>query len=359
MTLIALPRVPLQTMAGLQRFRSGSQLRRALALVAPVLTELARQPELEAAASWRLLAASWTVTGTATFLVGPSDRTAPSGVLRMSATGGGRLQHETEVLRELGSQPALADFRHMVPSRHADGESGPWRYVLDEYIPGVDGSTAVTADPALRRAAQESGIRSVTALHRATARPAVIDEELLRRWVDEPIQVLARSLRRSPLGRNGALLERVRERLHAALRGREVFAGWVHGDFWLGNLRVAPDTGRLIGIIDWDCAGDGELPAHDLVHLALYGYSVERGISLGAVVADVVRTGTWPADCEELIRHSRWSWDPQIGDDDIALLYWLRYAAAMTAQQQDYVHHSVYVWQWCNVRRVLTALRRS
>jgi aminoglycoside phosphotransferase (APT) family kinase protein len=148
----------------------------------------------------------------------------------------------------------------------------------------------------------------------------------------------------------------LRERLHAGLLGREVQAGWIHGDFWLGNIRVAPDTGRATGIIDWDCAGSPELPAHDLVHLALYGQSLERGVSLGSMVAEVVEKGTWPAECEELIRHSRWSWGDRISDSDVALLYWLRYVSAMIDQQRDYVHHSVLVWQYRNVLRVLRAL---
>lgn len=338
-----------------RRVLSGHALRRAAALVVPILAELAGQPGLAALENWCLIAAGWTITGTATFLVGPPD-SSPHAVLRLSSTGGGRLQHESEVLAALSSRQGLTDFRHLVPTRCAEGVSGDWRYVLDRYIAGVDAPEAVAADPGLRLAVRQSGVDAVTELHRATAVPVVIDDALLQRWVDGPIDVLANSLHR-PLRRlRRDHLDRLRDRLHQGLQGRQVHAGWIHGDFWLGNLRVDPDTGAATGVIDWDCAGTDELPAHDLLHFALYGRSVDSGVSLGTVVAETVTTGTWPAECEEILRHARWSWGDQVADADVALLYWLRYTTLMIAQQRDYAHHSVLVWQLRNVARVLRHL---
>jgi aminoglycoside phosphotransferase (APT) family kinase protein len=129
----------------------------------------------------------------------------------------------------------------------------------------------------------------------------------------------------------------------------------VHGDFWLGNLRVAPATGALTGVIDWDCAGEAELPAHDLLHLALYDHSLERGVDLGRLVAEAVTAGTWPAACEDVVGQGRWAWEG-VDDTTVVLLYWLRYVAAMAAQHRTYAQHSVIGWQVHNVWRVLRCL---
>jgi hypothetical protein len=41
--------------------------------------------------------------------------------------------------------------------------------------------------------------------------------------------------------------------------------GFAHGDFGLPNLLVEDD--RLVGVVDWEAAGDGRLPLLDLFHL--------------------------------------------------------------------------------------------
>lgn len=335
------------------RFGSAQALRQATGLVEQVLGEVVHTSEHVDIRDWRPTAASWTATGTATFPVGPVGG-PPRAVLRLTSTGAGRLRRESEVLAEFANSPALAGLRELVPARLGEGACGGWWYVLDQYIAGVDAPAAVAAEPGLRAGVHEEAARTVTELHRATAVPVELDDDLLTRWIDEPVAVLAATLRRSPV-RVGDRLDRVRNRLHGRLAGRRVHAGWIHGDYWLGNVRVTPDTGRAVGVIDWDCAGSRELPAHDLLHLALFGRSVERGQSLGSVIAEVLTAGSWPAECEELVGRGRWAWGA-LADSDVALLYWLRYMAAMTTQQQDYVDHSVLVWRLRNIVPVLRCL---
>jgi hypothetical protein len=300
-------------------------------------------------------AASWTITGTATFLLGlPGGR--PELVLRMSRTGAGRLRHESAVLAALTEGPGLTAVRDFLPTRRGEGAVSGWHYVLDDYIPGVDATAALAVNPGARGKVEQSGAALVTALHKSTARPVRIDDKILAQWVDGPIDVLSEALRRTSLRLSAGRLALLRQRLHQRLLDREVQAGWIHGDFWLGNIRVDPDAGAITGVIDWDCAGRDELPAHDLLHLGLYGHSLDRGVSLGSVVAETVVAGTWPAECEAILRHGRWAWGDRLSDADIALLYWLRYTAVMIAQQRDYVHHSILIWEWRNIVSVLRSL---
>lgn len=338
-----------------RRLLSGRELRLAAAQVPLILAQLAGCEGTADAEGWATLAANWTITGTATFLVGRPGG-PPEGVLRLSCTGGRRLQHESEVLQSLAEDPGLAKVVHLIPSRRAQGVVGNWCYGLDEYLPGVDAPDLISAAPQLESAVLESSIAAVTALHRATVRPVVVDEQILQRWVETPVAVLSRALRGPALRMSAGRLDALRQRLTRALAGRELLAGWTHGDFWLGNVRVDPVAGTVTGLIDWDCADCPELPAHDLLHLALYGSSLRRGASLGRVVAEAVSTGTWSAECESILRHSRWGWEEQLSDADVALLYWLRYTAVMIEQQRDYVHHSILAWEWRNVVQVLRAL---
>lgn len=338
-----------------RRLLAGRSLRVAAAQVAPILAYIAAQDGNGGVGGWAVLSASWTITGTATFLVGPPGG-APLGVLRMSPTAGRRLQHESAVLAALAATPGLEPVGRLIPRRRFEGVlAGLW-YGLDDYLPGVDAPDAVLLSPELEPSVLESAITAVSTVHGATARPARVDEEALHRWVDLPARVLSDALR-GPLTRLvGDRVDRLACRLREGLLGHEVHAGWVHGDFWLGNLRVDPTSGAVTGIIDWDCADKGELAAHDLLHLALYGSSLRRDVSLGQVVAETVTEGTWPPGCEAILRHARWAWDEHVSDADVALLYWLRYTAVMIAQQRDYVHHSILAWEWRNVVRVLRAL---
>ena len=338
------------------RLAGGGDLSRALALVPIVLGQLADC--CGALAGWSVLDASWTLTGTATVLVGLAGGT-PRAVLRMSSSGAGRLRHESAVLRALAAFSEPGGGGLPVTRRRGDGAVEDWYFVLDDYVEGLDAPVALAADPSLRPAVERAGVAAATALHRATARPVTVDDELLRRWVDEPLEVVARELSASSLQMVRGRVPLLRERLHGSLRGKDVQTGWIHGDFWWGNIRVDPGTGDATGVVDWDCAGPDELPAHDLLHLALFGESVRRGVSLGRVVADVVVAGTWPPECEQLIQHARWAWAEQVPDADVALLYWLRYTAMMIAQQRDYADHSILVWEWRNVVPVLRGVGRA
>lgn len=58
-------------------------------------------------------------------------------------------------------------------------------------------------------------------------------------------------------------LRRLAERLDEELTGLP--RGFAHGDFWRRNLLV--DGGRLVGVVDWEHAGDGRLPLLDLLQL--------------------------------------------------------------------------------------------
>ena len=185
-------------------------------------------------------------------------------------------QREGRALNALTAEPAVGDFTRFLPLRMTDGYVGDQPFVLERAMPGIAADTVGAAVAA--GAASAIGV-----LHARTAHSAVVDEALLRRWVDLRVDILARATRRRDA------VDRLRRRLHAAWAGREVEIGWVHGDFWLGNVMVDPATGVAAGIIDWEWAARDELPAQDLVYACVHSRMLASGGELGDVVAEMLQ----------------------------------------------------------------------
>jgi hypothetical protein len=175
----------------------------------------------------------------------------------------------------------------------------------------------------------------------------VVDAALLRRWVDLRVDILARATRRRDA------VDTLRRRLHAAWAGREVEIGWVHGDFWLGNVMVDPATGVAAGIIDWEWAARDELPAQDLVYACVHSRMLASGGELGDVVAEMLQRPAWEEG--ELALHSAAHAPVETAiDPDVLLLVWLRQVAANLVQAPGLAHNPLWVLR--NVVSVLRAL---
>ena len=180
-------------------------------------------------------------------------------------------------------------------------------------------------------------LRAATAiveLHRRTARSVVVDSTLLERWIDRPLLVIRRLQARQPAaGHIDEVIERLRAELHGALAGRSLHIGWIHGDYWLGNILVGRDNATPTGIVDWDRAEPDELPLHDLLHLLLYTRKLQQRCELGEIVRAVLGSAGWSLHERALLSAA----DMPLPDDAsseraMVLLYWLRFIAANLLQ---------------------------
>jgi Phosphotransferase enzyme family len=214
----------------------------------------------------------------------------------------------------------------------------------------LGGRAPAAASPALEEGAAEV----IRDLHRATAAD-VRGDAVAARWVDAPLRELARH--GEPRGAVADRVRRLSDELHEGLTGRRFTAGWIHGDYWLGNLLLADGEARPAGIADWEGAAEPELPLHDLLHLMLSGRRLRTGQQLGALVRDRLAGSGW-ADGERrwLDRHVAWCHDGSLSDRHALLLYWLR-QVALHARQQSRVGGGRYrVWERRNVHAVVAAL---
>ena len=90
-----------------------------------------------------------------------------------------------------------------------------------------------------------------------TSRRAVIDEDLLTGWLDEPVAAVASLFDEASW--QAAALRRIANELRGELLGQQVELGWTHGDYTPGTLLFAGDGSQVLGIVDWGGASPSGL----------------------------------------------------------------------------------------------------
>ena len=254
-------------------------------------------------------------------------------------------QREGRALNALAAEPAVGDFTRFLPLRMTDGYVGDQPFVLERAMPGIAADTvpdggrvaaSVTVGAAL-------AIGVLHASHGPSRRGRCGTAPALGGC---RVDILARATRRREA------LDGLRRRLHAAWAGREVEVGWVHGDFWLGNVMVDPATGVAAGIIDWEWAARDELPAQDLVYACVHARMRASGGELGDVVAEMLQRLVWD-DAELALHRAAHAPVGSAIDPDVLLLVWLRQVAANLVQSPGLAHNLLWVLR--NVASVLRA----
>jgi len=265
-----------------------------------------------------------------------------------TAAGVAGLRRQAAVLETLGREPRLSGLRAVLPHCVDQGEIEGRHYSVEEALPGVSASALM-----LRRDGRDALLRSATTvigdLHARTREPAVLDRSTVQGWVDVPLRRIEKCILTRPHStRFLDAVGRVREELVAVLVGRTVHVSWIHGDFWPGNVLAVSPSGRVTGVVDWDCAGPGQLPLHDLLHLHVLARRLAGGGELGEIVVRSLGRGidqTLAVASAEVV-----AWLDTIPPRAALLLYWLRHVLLFIDSEGD---HDKPRWLRGNVERVL------
>jgi len=309
----------------------------AVDLLPSILREVAAQSGIPAAGDWVLQASHLSGTQVVVLMVGQPGQ-PPAAVVKMPSTSDGvaSQRREAEALAALRSAPSLGDLAALIPGRLAEGELGGVAYTVERAVPGVEGRVLLGGkDPAMKERVVAAAEDVIRRLHRATATTAVVDDELLERWVGARVRLLA------PASRNAPALEGLEQLLRRAWEGRSVEVAWVHGDYWPANVIFDPGGAlKVAGIIDWEWAAPRELPAHDLLYLAIHTRMRSEGRELGPVVQSLLA-----GDGAELAGGV---------DRETLLLVWLRHVAYNLTQSPGDARN--WIWTSRNVDSVLRLL---
>jgi hypothetical protein len=303
--------------------------------------------------AWVVQRAQWSATGVAVVFVGPAGAAqAPAAVLKAGYAGAGvqGLRAEARSLAALHADARLGDWRALLPRTVAEGAAAGLYYTLQTALPGRE---APADAESTARAAE-----ALHPLHARTAMPALASEAFLAQAIDRPIELLRGAVRSElPVQREEAL-ERLAAELRETLAGRALRTGWIHGDFWLGNVLFAAG-GRggapVTGIVDWSMAAPDMLALHDVLHLILHQRQMMQGCELGDIVCAALAGAEWTPGERALLEAEDLGLPLQAGDERApVLLYWLRRLQCIFEQGRGQARNKVWV-AW-NIDRVLDCL---
>ncbi len=280
----------------------------------------------------------------------------PGAVIKIAMTpaAGLALERENEALSALRREDRLGSWLELIPRAIAQGRVDGRPYRVDRALPGrpaLDQLSSAT----VRRRMLNMAAGAIDALHRRTA--TILRRDVAEAWVDAHIRELTRPMRRRLLTSH---LELLRDELHDALAGQAFSAGWIHGDYWLGNVlwgEAGPAAAAPAGIIDWEASGANELPMHDFFHLVLYTRRLLTGRELGHIVRDLLKGDEWSGDeLRFLDRFGGWHRCGSLSERHLLLLYWLRHVAVHARQQTPPTGLRYRAWEQRNVLPVLASL---
>lgn len=280
--------------------------------------------------------------------LGPRDH-EPIAVLKMPATvqGAASQRREATALAGLARTP-LGDFASLLPDSLTVGTIHGQAFALERALPGAE-LHRLSASPEARAHALEKAASAIGDLHRLSAQERIIDEPILEQWIDDRLAIVATA------ARNRAALERLRGRLREAWAGRTACLGWVHGDYWLGNVLADPSSGAVTGIVDWEWAGDQELPAQDILYCSLHNRMQVSGREFGDVVAELLDGAGWEGHEQAVLRSAGVIGENRSTvDADLLLLVWLRQIAYNLIQDAGMARN--FIWVRRNIENVLRSL---
>lgn len=332
-----------------RRWEAQRNLSQAARVVPAILEQLGPQA---VAGEWVVQRRESTEARVAVLFLGRPG-SAPETVLKVATTSEAKrsLSREAAVLGALVGDARLGRWRSLLPLVLAEGDLGESRYVLSRALAGRN-AASLAHDPSSRARVQGAAAATIRTLHEQTGVVTLVTAERVEGWLGRSRELLHQAVARSGGERARRALERLGAEVAGALVERRLLIGSVHGDFWLGNLLVASDGATATGILDWDFAGEGEMPVIDLLHLLLYTRRLVEGGDLGGIVRDVLEGGAWSNDELSILRSAS---ADLVGDAEYAraavLLYWLRHIAANMAQSAAYARSRV--WLRRNVAPVL------
>ncbi|HEX2979621.1 MAG TPA: phosphotransferase, partial [Anaerolineaceae bacterium] len=294
-----------------------------------------------------------TVSDVTVISIGP-DKAPPLALLKMSRTdnGAASLRRQSYLLAMLQHDDRLGDFRALLPKLWGEGEIDGRFYLVEELLPGIDGRKVVV-DPLVRERMLHTSANAILELHRRTAVTTRIGPDLIRRWVDDRLEVVKQiQLPGAEWMGYDRHIDRLKKELYTQLNGRRMPVSWVHGDYAPGNILVSAEGEKVFGIVDWDLASAEDIPMLDIIHMLLATRILLEKRELGHVIRELLNKESWTKEEGELIERMQQELpgDP-LDLRSLVLLSWLRHISANLTKSSRFANHTLWVTK--NVEVVL------
>ncbi len=210
-----------------------------------------------------------------------------------------------KVATDGASSRDLVTEAQRIDQMRAEASLEPWWDFLPRVVAqraGARGSFTLVASPSRLTALAalnapggspdallDGALEAMATLRRLSSRVVGIDDDLIRRTVAEPFELVGRSWPEMPHARADlAALERVSAALARGLSRRSAVVGWTHGDYWLDNVLVDPRSSRVVGVIDWGGSSPHGLVGTDPTLAVLAELGRRTGGDVSAAVARLV-----------------------------------------------------------------------
>lgn len=238
---------------------------------------------------WIVGPVRWSDTNVAVAPIGPPGE-LPRFVVKWPSSGDAlaslRMQRDNLVC--LHADERLTGWSSLVPVFLSEGEADGFSFFVESAVPGI-AADRLRGDAARRRSLQ-TAVEAIAGLHARTAALRPVDDEMLEAWIGRPVRTLSELMASRSEGHAAVrALEVLGRELRAAFAGRDLSIGWIHGDYWLGNVLASPDGSRVTGIVDWDLASPDQPQLLDIVHLVLMARRSLSGNEFGDVVRGFMR----------------------------------------------------------------------
>jgi O-antigen/teichoic acid export membrane protein/aminoglycoside phosphotransferase len=268
------------------------------------------------------------------------------------------LQRQANNLTTLYRDKRLAGWNQLLPVNLFQGYVDGQAYFVERALPGKAAFDLVDSTQAyqtvLDLAAAEIGI-----LHRSTARQAMVDSDLLKTWIKEPLERLQQLCMHNAM-LNDCLksVENLEVELWSSLIGQSVQIGWTHGDYSPNNILIDQDGSRLTGIVDWDLARENSLPWLDVMHLLISTRMIAHHKEMGHVVSELLLKEDWTSQELQMLRATGYDLpEPPLNLRLILLLCWAQHIHANLSKTARFDHHTIWISE--NILPVLRVLDKK